>query len=106
MIDKTVINIISRLERVEKAVFGDQGSRVKKPSQAHFRGATGGIRLLISKNFFDSKRALGNTRSALAQNGYHYSRQAVDMALKGLATRKGPLTLIKEGGRNLYVNRK
>lgn len=106
MIDKTVINIISRLERLETAVFGDQGSRVKKPSQDHFRGATGGIRLLISKNLFNSKRALREIRSALAENGYHYSRQAVNMALKGLAARTGPLTLIKEGGRNLYVNRK
>jgi len=106
MSDDKLTEISKRLERLEKAVFGKTRKRPQEQGTPAFSGATGGIRLLISKNFFNAKRKLGEVRDALAENGYHYSRQAVQMALKGLATRKGPLALLKEGGTNLYVNRK
>jgi uncharacterized protein YcbK (DUF882 family) len=64
------------------------------------------VRLLISKGFFNAKKTLGEVRRALADNSYHYSRQAADMALKGLALRKGPLISLKEGGQNVYAKRK
>jgi len=98
--------IIKRLERLEKAVFSKDSKPSPKPASSSFSGATGGVRLLISKSFFSKGKTLGEVRSALAENGYHYSRQAVDMALKGLAKRKGPLVILKVRGGNSYVNRK
>jgi hypothetical protein len=98
--------IIARLDRLEKAVFAKDSKPGQKPAPSNFSGATGGVRLLVSKSFFSKGKTLGEVRSALAENGYHYSRQAVDMALKGLATRKGPLVILKAGGNNAYVNRK
>lgn len=106
MDDKTIKKIEERLARLERAVFGDAKAYRKKPAQPKFSGATGGIRFLISKSFFAQKKDLGQVRKGLTDNGYHYSRQAVHTAIKGLATRKGPLAVLKEGGRNLYVNRK
>ncbi len=106
MDEKQFKEIAKRVERLEKAVFGKGSKPSPKPATPSFSGATGGIRLLISKNFFGKGKTLGDVRSALAENGYHYSRQAVDMALKGLANRKGPLVILKVGGRNCYVNRK
>lgn len=95
-----------RLDRLEKAVFGTKPKPAPKTSTEKFSGASGGVRFLISKNFFSTKKTLGETRSALAENGYHYSVQAVEVALKRRTSRKGPLIVLKEGGKNVYVIRK
>ena len=104
--DKPIQEIIARLTRLEKAIFNKKEKRVVTAGKEDFAGPRGGVRLLITKNFFNAKKTFGEARSALAKNGYHYSRQAVQMALKGLATRKGPLTVLREGGSNHYVLRK
>jgi hypothetical protein len=106
MNEKTIKVIEKRLARLEDAVFGKKIRPAPKVKGESFSGATGGVRLLISKDFFGSKRVLGEVRDALTKDGYHYSRQTVDMALSGLSLRKGPLTVLKEGGRNVYVIRK
>jgi hypothetical protein len=112
MDNKILKKIDERLSRLEEAIFArgpksrsklDQSGH-SKPS--HFKGATGGVRLLISKNFFGQKKPLAGVRAALAENGYHYSLQAVDVALRRQASRTGPLTVLKEHGKNFYVNRK
>ena len=105
--DKMIKQLTSRIERLERAVFGSGKKAVKKVETApSFRGATGGVRLLISKNFFAGKRTLAEVRDALEENGYHYSRQAVQMALSGLSARKGPLVPLEKGGRKVYATRK
>lgn len=106
MDDKTIRKIEGRLNRLEEVVFGREAKRRPKPTASKFSGAAGGIRLIVSKNFFAHKRTLADVRAALAKNGYHYSSQAVDMAVRRLATRKGPLMVLKEDASNLYVNRK
>ena len=106
MDDKSFKAIEKRLTRLEKAVFGSkERQEVKKPAKG-FGGATGGVRFLISKGQFRSKLGLAEVKTALAKNDYHYSTQAVDMALKRLAGKGGPLGSIKEGGKKAYVNRK
>ncbi|MGA2361632.1 MAG: hypothetical protein ABSG73_04145 [Candidatus Aminicenantales bacterium] len=95
-----------RVTRLEDAVYGKKVTPILKTRRESYSGATGGVRFLISKDFFSEKRKLGEVWDALTKNGYHWSRQAVDMALKGLASRRGPLTLLKEGGRNVFVKRK
>jgi len=106
MNNKAIKAIEKRLVRLEGAVFGKKAKPTRKADGENFSGATGGVRLLISRNFFNAKRTLGDARGALAESGYHYSAQATEIALKRLAVRKGPLTLLKEGGRNVYVKRK
>lgn len=103
---RAIPKIIARLARLEKAVFAKDSKPSQKAATSAFSGATGGVRFLISKGFFSKGKTLGEVRGALAENGYHYSRQAVDMALKGLAKRKGPLVILKMGGNNAYANRK
>lgn len=96
-----------RLERLEKVIFGKPRSKhFKKITQKDFSGATGGIRFLISKGFFKKKRDLTEARKELADNDYHYSRQAIHEALKLCSKSKGSLVTLKEGGRKLYVERK
>jgi hypothetical protein len=102
--EKIIKQLESRIERLEREVFGSGKKPVKKQGAAPgFKGATGGIRLLISKNFFVEKRAFGEVRKALEKNGYHYTPQAVQMALTGLSARKGPLVALKKKGKKLYV---
>ena len=106
MSEKPIKALERRVARLEDAVFGKKPTSIPKTKKERYSGATGGVRFLISKDFFNEKRKLRQVRDALAKNGYHWSRQAVDMALRGLASRKGPLTLLKEGGRNVFVRRK
>jgi hypothetical protein len=101
-----------RVARLEKAVFGQQGKtkghgKSKATAKASdYSGPTGGVRFLISKGFFKKKKALPETRSALAERDYHYSVQAVHEALKRLTAKDGPLVALREGGKKVYVNRK
>lgn len=105
--DKIIRQLVSRIERLEGEVFGSVKKVVtRKEAAPHFKGATGGVRLLISKNFFSGKKTFGEVRKALEENGYHYSAQAVQMALSGLSARKGPLVSLKKDGRKVYVVRK
>jgi hypothetical protein len=93
-----------RLTRLEAAVFGGKGASTK--ARHAEVGPTGGLRTLITQGFFKSKRNLADSRAALEKNDYHYSAQAVDMALKRLSKRDGPLVSFKEGGKKLYAKRK
>lgn len=98
-------DIIRRLERVEKVVFGDKKAR--QPAQRNgFAGLKGGLNLLISRGFFKSKRALSDTRQGLEKHGYHYSAPAIQTTLNRLSKRGGPLATFREGGKKVYVRRK
>lgn len=99
--------IIRRLEKLEKAVFGD-GAKKKvtdKRSRSN-SGPSGGIRLLIDEGFFSSARSLMETCAALKQKKYHYSNIVVSNALRRLAKIRGPLVVIKSVKPHTYVERK
>jgi hypothetical protein len=101
----------ARLARLEAVVF--QGRRPVAgglgalfTQEAKPTGPSSGIRLLIAEGFFESKRNLGEVRGALEERGYRYSAQAVDIALRRMAHRDGPLVVLRERGRHCYANRK
>lgn len=98
--------IIKHLGRLEKAVLSTALKSPEEWSKKDFSGATGGVRYLVSKNFFGKKRMLGDIRVALSGHNYHYSHQAVNQALQYLSRNKGPLVKIKEKNNNYYVKRK
>lgn len=77
-----------------------------KPGKNVYSGATGGVRLLISQGYFDSKKDLTTVRKGLGEQGYHYSSQAIHEALKTVSKTGGPLVMIKETNTRLYANRK
>lgn len=100
--------IVRRIEKLEKAVFSggndfkeEQGIVDKK-----FSGATGGIRFLVTKGFFNAKRSLADIKNELTEKGYHYSLQAVQTGLSQLSKPGGPIVAFKEGGRKRYAKRK
>lgn len=101
-------SILERISKLEVAVFKAQkrGIIAETPKDKDFSGATGGIRFLISKAQLDKKLGLGEVRSALAGADYHYSTQAVQMALNRLSKPAGPLVGFKEAGKKVYVKRK
>jgi hypothetical protein len=105
MDDKTIEKLEQRISRLEKAVFGGESKPARKAAK-DFKGATGGIRFLISKGFFKTKRDLGAVRAELQKNGYHYKRQVVNTTLGRLSRRGGPLVSINENGKKVYVERK
>ena len=111
MNDTALKSIGQRLKRLEDAVFGHKipskdKSNKTRSKESGFSGATGGVRFLISKGFFKKKQGLSEVRTALSENGYYYSKQAVHAALNNLAHKGGPLVSLQEGGRKVYVERK
>ncbi len=102
------LTIEQRLARLEGAVFGQKkGKNPTRPAAGkNFDGPSGGVRFLVSKGFFMTKRGLADVRAALAKSDYHYVAPVIQTALNRQATRTGPLATFKEGGKKMYVNRK
>jgi hypothetical protein len=110
MADNT-LTVEQRLARLEKAVFGEKGESQGRPKSAakasDFSGPTGGVRFLVSKNFFKSERGLADVRAALEQEGYRgYVDAVIQTALNRQSARNGPLATFKKGGKKVYVKRK
>lgn len=106
---KILTRIIARLARLERKVFGYNRQPVdsKLKDAKKYKGATGGIRLLLDENFFAKKRFFHEVCKALESKGYHYSKQAVQTPLKNLSSSKGKvLVALTEKGRKLYAKRK
>ena len=109
MDDKVLKGIISRLERLEHEVFrsGKQVANKRAADTKKYKGATGGIRLLVDEGFFNKKRSFSEICKALENKDYHYSKQAVQTPLNNLSSSKGKLLVaLTEKGRKLYAKRK
>ncbi len=106
--DKKIIKeISSRLDRLERAVFG--AGRVRnsaEPTKKSYKGATGGIRLLVVKGFFRQAKTAPAVKNELEKKGYFYRIQVVQTALNRLSGRRGPLSAFEENSRKVYVERK
>lgn len=102
--NSSTTSLEKRITRLEAAVFGSNRKKTQKIEK--FVGPSGGIKHLIHKNFFASKRSLAETRSMMSSKGYHYSAQSVDMALNRLSKKSGPLVALREKGSKKYVNRR
>jgi hypothetical protein len=99
-----IADIIGRLEKLEKAVFG-AGTKAPKTA-GDFKGIAGGIRFLQTKSLFTKKRTAAEVRTELEQHGYHYPIAAVQTALNRASVKNGPLTAFRENGVKVYVTRK
>jgi hypothetical protein len=104
--DIALKDILARLGKLEKVVFDNHQKQPKSNESRNFKGATGGLRLLISKGFFNRKRTFGEIKEALASHEYHYSKQAVQSPLNSLSKSGGPLVSFKEKGKKVYAKRK
>lgn len=107
MDEKIIKHITSRLDRLEKAVFGaGRDRKTTEPQKKGFTGATGGIRLLIVRGFFRQAKTAPAVKSDLEKRGYFYRIQVVQTALNRLSERSGPLSAFKKDGKKMYVERK
>ena len=110
MNEKLLKTINARLTRLERKVFGSNEKPVDsapKDAKKKYKGATGGIRLLLDENFFDKKRYFREVCKALELKGYYYSKQAVQTPLNNLSSSKGKvLVALTEKGKKLYAKRK
>jgi hypothetical protein len=98
-------DLTKRIEKLERTVFGGPNPQ-KDVRVEEFKGATGGLRLLLSQGFFDQRRTFAETKAELEKNGYNYSRQAVQTPLTRLSNVGGPLVSLTGKGRNAYAKRK
>jgi hypothetical protein len=104
-------DLAARIAALERAVFG---ASAKPGAKAHaaassskdFKGATGGLRLVVSQGFFDRRRKFSEIEAELNKQGNHYSKQAIQTPLNRLSAKGGPLVGLKEQGRKVYVKRK
>ncbi len=98
--------VFERLEKIEKTIFCDRKQDIVQKEKQSFKGATGGLRLLISKGFFDKKQTFGAIKRKLAEEDYHYSDQAIQTPLNNLSKAGAPLVGFKENGKKVYAKRK
>lgn len=103
---KTLKDLQFRVERLEDAIFAKRQKSSSKVEGSEFKGATGGLRLLVSKGFFDRKRTFREINEALASHDYHYSKQAVQTPLNNLSKSGGILVSFRQGGKKVYAKRK
>ena len=105
--EKTLKGILSRLAKLEKAVFAEKKSKTAKSQvSGNHQGASGGVKLLIESSYFSKKRTAVEVWQTLEEKGYHYKRQVVQVALLRLSKVGGPLVAMEEKGVKVYVNRK
>jgi hypothetical protein len=104
------VDLVTRIEALERAVFGKKLQKTKAnkalSTKDDFKGATGGLRFLLSKGFFDRRRQFSDIEKELNNHGYHYSKQAIQTPLNRLSSQRGPLVGLKEKGHKVYVRRK
>jgi len=104
---KIIKTILDRLDRLESIVLSKTNKKTApRPSEKNYKGATGGIRLLISNGLFKKKVLFPEIKQALGQKGYFYSPQAIQRALDRLSSQKGQLVKIKQMKKNFYAERK
>lgn len=101
--DHALNDLLRRVDKLERAVFGNRESKTAKPD---FKGATGGLRLLVAKGFFDRRRFFSEIETELRKQGYHYSKQAIQTPLNRLSKIGGPLVSLREKGKKVYAKRK
>jgi hypothetical protein len=108
MDQKTIIqDLQSRVAALERAVFTNKRTaKASRPAELDHSGCTGAVRFLLSKGFFGKKRPLREVVEESAKHDYHYSAQAFTMALTRLSGKSGPLVVVRESGKKLYVKRK
>lgn len=106
MNEKIQKNILARLERLEKTVFGSGKKNAPRNKPEKFEGPKGGVLLLISKGVLNKRRTAPEIKAELKKNDYDYRIQVVQTALNRLSKNKGPLTAFLEGGKKVYVKRK
>jgi|ERR1700678_368312 hypothetical protein len=103
-IEKAIKDLDRRVSKLEGK--SEPAKSPKAAKKAEFVGATGGIRYLISKGFFRQKRTFAEIRQALTDEGYHYTKQAVQNPLTAMSKVGGALVSLKEGKRKVYATRK
>ena len=101
--EDTLRGLLRRVEKLERAVFAD---RATKPSKTTFKGATGGLGLLLSKGFFDRRKFFSEIEAELQKEGYHYSKQAIQTPLNRLSLSGRPLVGLRQKGKKVYAKRK
>lgn len=106
MNEKLLKNILSRLERLEKATFGHRKKNIPENKPEKFEGPKGGVLLLISKGVLNKRRTAPEIKIELKKQDYDYRIQVVQTALNRLSKNKGPLTAFLDGGKKVYVKRK
>jgi hypothetical protein len=98
-------DLLARIDALERAVFGGK-TKPSKSTKADFKGATGGLRLLLSVGFFDQRRRFSEIEKEMNSRSYHYSKQAIQTPLNRLSLQSGPLVGLKEKGHKVYAKRK
>lgn len=106
MDEKIIKSILSRLDRLEKKIFGSGNKKATKKRPDEFKGPKGGILLLMSKGFLNKRKTATEVRDELEKNEYDYRIQVVQTALNRLSKNKGSLTTLLVSGKKVYVKRK
>jgi len=93
-----------RISELEKAIFV---KKIKPKEKQEYKGLSGGIEYLISKEFLNTPKSVKEIYEELRKEGYHYPEKSVHKLLSvDFMTKRKILTRIKENNVWKYVTRK
>jgi hypothetical protein len=103
-IKKAIQNHEKRISKLEKAIFTE---KAKPKGKREFKGLSGGIEYLISKEFLNTPKSVKEIHNELRKEGYHYQEKSVDKLLRiDFMAKRKILTRIKENNVWKYAVRK
>lgn len=101
------VDIVERVEKLEKSVFGQNKLKIKISNvEKNFTGPSGGSLVLIKDGFLKQRKTTNDVLAELEKRGFIYKRQVVQTALNRLSNKNGPLVKIEEKDGIVYVERK
>ncbi len=107
---KTIIGKLENHERrillLEEKFLKNSQQDKKEAKNKSYSGPAGGVRFLSDSGFFKNKKDLALIRNELQKKGYNYSTKSIDHALRRASSVKGPLVVLREEGKKVYIERK
>lgn len=101
-LEKRFVDLEARVSAIENLMA--KPTNVTLSTERESKGPTNAIRKVIQEGFFDSPKASKEAETELNRQGYFYSIQSIDKAMRSMNGKE--FTRIKQDGIWKYVIRK
>lgn len=97
-----LVSELAELAGVKINIESPPKSAEKEKNEKKYKGATGGVRLLLKDGFFDEPKRLLDVITQLKMEGRHYPKPSLSMGLLSLV-RERKLLRIPEKGKKTWT---
>ena len=105
-VQETLDELAARVEKLEQAVFPENGDKPVTQKE-NYEGLARGIRMLMANGFFDQPKSIAEIIAELNREGYYNTHAGVaSTLLLTFVGKQKSLTRIQKSGKWAYVKRK